>query len=87
MGYSTPRDLTEAPFRFAGSNLQTTELTANLGTAGTNWYRSSASAQFGSMFKYVQAFTVTQGSVNNITSVTVTLRNSAGASDPRQVNF
>jgi hypothetical protein len=86
-GYSTPRDLTQATFRFAGSNLQTTELTASLSTLATTWYRNTASAAFGGSFKYVQAFTISQGSANDITSVTVALTNSAGSSQAVAANF
>jgi sugar lactone lactonase YvrE len=86
-GFSTPRDVTQATFRFTGSNLQTTDLTVDVNTAFTNWYRGAESSQYGSTFKYIQPFSVPQGSVSNISSVTVTLRNSQGNSTSASVNF
>jgi hypothetical protein len=89
IGYATSREVTQATFQFSGTNLQTTSLTADtaVNTAFTNWYRGAESPQFGSAFKYIQAFTVTQGSVSSISSVTVTLRNAVGSSTTASVNF
>ena len=81
-GFSTPRQVTQAVFRFTASGvgtLQTTELTVPLDSVFTTWYRSSASAQFGSSFSYTQPFTVT-GNVAAIGSVSVTLTNAQGSS-------
>jgi hypothetical protein len=87
-GYATPREVTGATFQFSGSNLQTTSLTADaaVNTAFTKWYGGAESPPFGSSFKYVQAFMVSQGSVSSITSATVTLRNSLGNSTSASVN-
>jgi len=79
-GYSTPRDLTQAVFRFSGANLQTTELTVPLTTPAANWFRGSASSPYGSMFTYTQTFQVSQGSPAGVNAVTVTLANSSGTS-------
>mgnify|MGYP000622147679 CR=1 FL=1 len=83
-GFSTPRAMTQAVFRFAPSGvgtLQTTELTVPLDTVFTTWYRSDASRSFGSSFSYTQPFTVT-GNVAAIGSVSVTLTNAQGSSQP-----
>jgi sugar lactone lactonase YvrE len=86
-GLATPREVRQARFRFSGTSLDTTELTADVNTAFTNWYRGTESGLFGSAFKYVQPFSVSQGSVGNITSVTVTLSNSNGDSAAANANF
>lgn len=89
IGLSSPRDMSQATFRFtarSGSTLQTSEFTVNLGTVFSTWYQSAASAPFGSTFRYVQPFTV-QGSTSAIGSVTVILRNSQGDSQPASANF
>lgn len=88
-GYSTPREVTQARFTFAaaaGSNVQTSDMTVPVGSTFTTWYIDPASRQFGSMFRYVQPFTV-QGGVNGLASVTVTLSNSIGTSQPATANF
>ncbi len=82
VGFSTPRAMTQAVFRFTPSGagtLQTTELTVPLDTVFTTWYRSDASRAFGSSFTYTQPFTVT-GNVAAIGSVSVTLVNAQGSS-------
>ena len=88
-GISTPRQVTQATFRFsaaAGANLQTTEVTVPVSDAFTTWYQSGASAEFGSAFLYTQPFTV-QGDATAISSVTVTLTNAQGDSQPASANF
>jgi hypothetical protein len=54
-------------------------------TAATTWYQSTASNAFGGQFKLTLPFTV-QGDVNAITSVSVTLSNSQGASTSVSAN-
>lgn len=84
IGYSTPRQLTQARFQFGsepGSSLQAFDFTVPVDAAFTGWYSQTASAQFGSSFRYVQPFTV-QGDATRITRVTVTLTNTQGTSDP-----
>jgi len=88
-GFSTPREITEAVFRFtpaSGSNLTTTELRISLSTLSGNWYRNATSAQSGSLFMYVQVFVV-QGNINAIGSISVSLRNSQGESAAESTNF
>jgi hypothetical protein len=83
-GFSTPRELAQAVFRFApapGADLETSEVTVSLDEAARRWYGDTASTLFGSQFTLVQPFTV-QGSTASIGSVTVVLRNADGASEP-----
>ncbi|MGE5568090.1 MAG: putative Ig domain-containing protein [Rhodospirillales bacterium] len=87
-GYSTAREVTQAKFTFAaaGSRVQTPEVTVSVQPMFTAWYNDPASQQFGSMFTYVQPFNV-QGDLSGLASVSVTLSNSMGASQPVTVNF
>lgn len=88
-GFSTPRQVTQALFRFTASGqgtLQTVEITVPLDSAFTNWYRSSASAAFGSSFTYIQPFTV-EGDISAISSISVTLSNAQGASQAATANM
>jgi hypothetical protein len=57
-----------------------------LDSASSTWYRSAASAQFGSQFSLALPFTV-QGDSNTIQSATLTVSNSQGASSPLSVDF
>lgn len=89
VGFATPRQVTQAKFRFtagANTNLQTAEFTVDLTNVFATWYRDAASGQYGSAFRYVQPFSV-QGDPNTITSVTVTLSNAQGDSQPVTVSF
>jgi hypothetical protein len=89
IGYSTPRQVQEATFTFSpasGRSLQTSTFTVTTLDASNTWFRSASStAQFGGQFTYEQPFTVSDPSAVN--SVTVTLRNSAGSSQPRSKSF
>ena len=89
IAFSTPRQVTQATFRFAsarGAALQGAEITLPVESVFTTWYQDASSTQFGSQFRYVQPFTV-QGDATAITSVTVTLTNAQGSSQPVTVNF
>jgi hypothetical protein len=89
-GFSSPRDLTEADLTFtqvSGASLQTTSATIDLTAVGKQWFRGSASVQYGSQFILVLPFTATQGNISAVASVTVTLKNSMGASQPSSANF
>ncbi len=92
IGYSTPRQITSATFRFnatAGANLQTAELTpAGTGDAFTSWYQSSASQSngLGSLFRLVQPFTVS-GPAEAVRDASVVLTNSSGASQTATAVF
>lgn len=88
-GYATTREITQALFRFtpaAGSNLQTTELTVQLGDGARTWYQGEQSRAFGSQFTLTQQFNV-QGDTSAISSVTVTLTNAQGTSPASSANF
>jgi large repetitive protein len=88
-GYSTPRQLTRAVVQLtpsAGSNLQTTQLTISLSDLASNWYQSAASKLFGSQFTLVLPFTI-QGNAATIDSVSASLENNEGSSQPVSVKF
>lgn len=85
-GFSPSREVSQGTFRFAGSNLQTTELAVPLGPAFTSWFTSTPSQQFGSQFTLTLPFN-TQGDASTVTSVTVILTNTAGNSQPVSANF
>jgi len=81
-GYSTPRQVTQATFRFAaasGGNLQTSELTLQMTQLADPWFGGQESAQYGSQFTLRQSFTV-NGDIRAIGSVSLTLSNSVGSS-------
>jgi sugar lactone lactonase YvrE len=84
-GYSTSRDITVATFQFApatGANLQTTQLQPGVTSVFTEYYQSPKSVAVGSAFLYVQPFMV-EGDVNAVGSVTLTLTNAQGVSEPK----
>ena len=86
--FSTPREVTQAVFRFtpsSGANLQTTELTLPLTAPASAWFTGDASRAYGGQFTYRQSFTLT-GEANAIASLSVTLSNSTGASQPITAN-
>ena len=88
-GYSTSRQLTRALVQLTpspGSNLQTTQLTIPLSDLASNWYQSAASKLFGSQFTLVLPFTI-QGTASGIGSVSVSLANDEGSSQPMSVKF
>ncbi len=89
VGMSSPRDMTRARFRFTqrtGTNLQTTEVTVQLGEVFSSWYTGAESAQYGSTFRYVQPFTI-QGDSTAVASVSVLLVNSSGDSQEMTQSF
>ncbi len=88
-GISSPREVTQATFQFtaaAGANLQTSQVTVNVGQAFGTWYQNPNSFPFGSAFEYVQPFTVS-GSTADVAAVSVTLVNSQGSSSAVSANF
>ncbi len=83
-GLSSTRDMSQAEFHFtaaSGKSLATTDLTVPLTTAFQTWYQSTPSDAFGTTFTYTQPFTVS-GDSSDVQSVTVTLTNSQGVSEP-----
>jgi streptogramin lyase len=88
-GYATSREMLRAQFRFtagADFDLPVSEVTIDVSNAFQSWYQTPASAAFGSMFRYVQPFTV-QGDVNGVQSVTVTLTNAQGSGTSQPSGF
>jgi hypothetical protein len=83
-GLSSTRDMSQATFHFtaaSGASLKTRELTVDLTGAFANWYQSTNSDNFGTTFLYTQAFTLSS-EATDVGSVSVTLTNSQGASQP-----
>jgi len=82
VGLSTTRELVTATVRFvpsAGSTVQTTSVTIQLGDAAGAWFGSGGSAAYGGQFTLTLPFTV-QGGMAALDSVAVVLANSVGAS-------
>ncbi|MBI2681065.1 MAG: putative Ig domain-containing protein [Candidatus Solibacter usitatus] len=81
-GFSNTREVATATFNFpapAGSHLTTTTLTIQATPLFTPYYGDEASIAFGSLFTYVQSFTI-QGTASDVQEVGVVLTNSVGAS-------
>jgi hypothetical protein len=84
LGLSSTRDMSQATFHFtpaAGQSLSTSDFTVDLTGAFATWYTSSASDQFGTTFLYTQPFSL-NSDATHVGSVTVTLQNSQGQSEP-----
>jgi len=89
-GYSTPREVTQAAFEFTtaqGGNSQTIPVTVSVNSNFTTWYTGESATQYGSAFLYTQPFTVQQGNVSVIASVSVTLANATGTSSAVSASF
>ena len=82
---SSPRDLKTATFSFSaasGTSISgTTSFSLDVSSVMTSWYGGTTSQQYGSEFSLTVPFTFS-GSSAAISSVTVTLTNSVGASSP-----
>ena len=84
---SSTRDMTEAQFHFTaapGRSLKTADITVPLTAVFQTWYGSTTSDQFGTSCTYTQPFTL-DGDAADVGSVTITLVNSNGASEPATV--
>ncbi len=84
LGLSSTRDMTQATFHFtaaSGASLKTTDLTVDLTAPFATWYQSAGSDNFGTTFLYTQPFTLSSDATD-VGSVSVTLTNSQGASQP-----
>jgi hypothetical protein len=82
IGYSNPRDMTQAAFTFTAANGVTIgdpDITLPLTPLFGAWYSSTPSDAFGSEFLYTQVFILNDAN-SNIGQVAVTLSNSAGTS-------
>jgi len=89
LGYSNTREISSATFRLtpvAGAPLETVDVPVPVASAFTSWYQSGASQPFGGQFRMTVPFNVT-GSVADIESVTVTVTNSVGVSQPFTVRL
>jgi hypothetical protein len=87
LGVSDTRELTQASVTFqtaAGTSVQTPQLTVPLTSVATGWFQSSTSASFGGQFALTLPF-IFQGNVS-LSSVSVTLSNTSGDSQPASAN-
>jgi len=88
-GYSTPREVTRANFRFTGAAGVTLEGSAPVLTDAEtkfgDWFRSTPSFALGSQFKLTATFAVDNGSINSIGQAFVTLANNTGAAAEQAV--
>jgi hypothetical protein len=87
-GFATPRQVTQALVRLtpvAGVTLPATDFPVAVTSVFNTWYADSASIPFGSQFRLVLPFAVSESGV--IQSASVTLSNSVGNSAPATVNF
>jgi hypothetical protein len=87
-GYSTTREMTQGVFRFSGapgSNLQTSDITVPVTSLFTTWYASADATPFGGQFSFTQTFNV-QGDPAAVASLTVTMTNGVGNSQPSTGN-
>ncbi|MGH9632323.1 MAG: Ig domain-containing protein, partial [Bryobacteraceae bacterium] len=86
-GYATSREVTQATFRLAGgAGLQTPEIVVPVTSVFNGWYEGEASRAFGSQFLFTMPFNV-QGQAQAISSVSVVLTNSIGASAAANATF
>jgi len=88
-GYSTPREMTQAIFRFtpsAQANLGTTSAEISVSEAFATWYQREDSGQYGSAFLYTQPFSI-QGDASAVSALSVTLRNAQGDSQSVSSSF
>jgi len=88
-GFSTDRTVTNAQFGFdviTSSGTQRVNLSRTVQAEFDTWFRSAASAPFGSSFMFEQIFTV-QGDVTMIDAVTVGLTNGQGSGSSTAVKL
>jgi hypothetical protein len=88
LGYSTTREMTQALFHFnaaAGASLQTGDITVPVTSIFATWYSSPDATAFGGQFTFTQPFNI-QGDPAATVSVTVTMTNTIGNSQPVTAN-
>jgi hypothetical protein len=88
VGLATPRQVSQLVVRLtpaSGATFQTTDFTINVAAGFTAWYANSASVPFGSQFKLVLPFTLSDST--SLASVSVTLSNSVGSSATVSKNY
>ena len=84
VGFVTTREISQATFHFngaPGANLLTTDVTVPVQQIFGAWYTDAQSTVYGSQFTFTQPFNV-QGDTSAVASVTVTMVNSLGTSQP-----
>jgi hypothetical protein len=89
-GYSTSREISAATFSFgaaSGANLVTVQLQPEVTTTFRTYYQSGTSAPVGGSFVYTQPFTIRQGDVNAVATVSVILTNAQGTSEPQTISI
>lgn len=87
-GFSTPREVSSASVTLtaaSGKSLATTTFPFTVSQIFTSYFANSASAPFGSQFRLVLPFTVSD--LTAIASASITLTNSVGTSTPYSVAF
>ncbi|WP_321472814.1 putative Ig domain-containing protein [uncultured Paludibaculum sp.] len=87
-GFATPRQVSSATVKLgpaAGKTLASTDFPFTVNQIFTTYFADQASAPFGSQFRLVLPFTVSD--ITGIGSATVTLTNSVGTSAPVTVSF
>jgi len=85
-GYSTTREIATARFTFGeseGEELLTVELKPDVESTFGAYYVSDSSSPVGGAFVYIQPFTIEQGDIDAVATVTVTLTNTQGSSEPK----
>lgn len=87
-GLATPRQVSQLVVRLtpaSGVTFQSTDFTINVAAAFTAWYANPASFPFGSQFRLVLPFTLSD--TTSLASVAVTLSNSVGSSATVSRNY
>ena len=88
IGVTTTREVTQGTFQFSTSSSSAPiQVTVPMSDSGNTWFKSAASMQYGGQFSVVQPFTLQGQSPGSLVSVSVTLSNAQGTSDPTQVKF
>jgi hypothetical protein len=85
-GYSDSKDITQATFSFSaksGEKLDTVQLQPDVTSIFSDYYQSASEPMAGGSFVYTQPFIAQKGNANVVASVTVTLTNSVGKSQPK----
>ncbi len=88
-GYATTREVTQSTFTFtaaSGANLLTTQLQPDIASTFAAYYQTPDSQSVGSAFVYTQPFIVKQGDASAVGSITVTLTNKEGTSEPKTIS-
>ena len=84
VGFATSREVVQGVFQFtpaANNTFTSANITVPLSTAFATWYESAPGASFGSQFMLSQPFSL-GGNSDAVASVTLTLQNAVGTSQP-----